>query len=142
MNSAILAKIFGRDQTWHGPCTVLMHGEASVASHGVDSLLGGGHKQYAPRVISGRVPADAICLTPDGLTLLIVQQQKIKQSTGEEVVKQTLTIADTAFVMGVEFMDTGNLALLGINPPMTRTMSGSHHGITPRPSVDNKQRTP
>lgn len=142
MNSAILAKIFGRDQTWHGPCTVLMHGEASVTTQGVDSLLGGGHKQYAPRVISGRIAADAICLTPDGLTLLIIQQQKIKQSTGEELVKQTLTIADTAFVMGVEFMDTGNLALLGVNPPMTRTQSGSHHGITPRPGADNRQKTP
>lgn len=142
MNAVILTKIFGRDQTWHGPCTVLMHGEAAVTTQGVDSLLGGGTKQYAPRVISGRVPADAICLTPDGLTLLIIQQQKTKQSTGEEIVKQTLTIADTAFVMGVEFLDTGNLALLGVNPPMTRTaMSGSHHGITPRPGSDNKQKT-
>jgi len=76
------------------------------------------------------------------LTLLIVQQQKLKQSTGEEIVKQTLTIADTAFVMGVEFTDTGNLALLGVNPPMTRSMSGSHHGITPKPGSDNKQKTP
>jgi hypothetical protein len=119
-----------------------MHGEAAVRNDGVDSLLGGGNKLFAPRVISGRVPADAICLTPDGLTLLIVQQQKIKQSTGEELVKQTLTIADTAFVMGVEFTDTGNLALLGVNPPMTRTQSGSHQGITPRPGVDNRQKTP
>jgi len=134
MNAALLNKIFGRDQQWHGPCTVLMHGEAAVTSHGVDSLLGGGTKQYAPRVISGRIQADAVCLLHDGSALLLVQQQKTKQNTGEETVKQLLTVADTAFVMGVEFPDTGNLSVLGVNPPATRlTSSGSHHGNTPPP---------
>jgi hypothetical protein len=134
MNSALLTKIFGRDQQWHGPCTVFMHGEAAVTTQGVDSLLGGGTKQYAPRVISGRVPADAVCLLHDGSALLLIQQQKTKQTTGEEVVKQLLIVADTAFVMGVEFPDTGNLATLGVNAPMTKTTTGSHHGITPRPA--------
>jgi len=138
MNSALLTKIFGRDQQWHGPCTVLMHGEAAVATQGVDSLLGGGTKQYAPRVISGRVQADTICLLHDGSALLLVQQQKNKQTTGEEVVRQILTVADTAFVMGVEFPDTGNLAVLGVNPPMTRTGTGSHHGNTPPPGSHRK----
>jgi hypothetical protein len=134
MNAALLSKIFGRDQQWHGPCTVLMHGEAAVTSHGVDSLLGGGTKQYAPRVISGRIQADAVCLLHDGSALLLVQQQKMKQTTGEETVKQLLTVADTSFVMGVEFPDTGNLSVLGVNPPATRlTSSGSHHGNTPPP---------
>src|SRR6266852_3146355 len=133
MNSALLTKIFGRDQQWHGPCTVLMHGEAAVTTQGMDSLLGGGTKQYAPRVISGRVTADAVCLLHDGSALLLIQQQKTKQSTGEELVKQFLTVADTAFVMGVEFPDTGSLAILGVNPP-TRTTTGSHHGTTSRPS--------
>jgi hypothetical protein len=133
MNAALLSKIFGRDQQWHGSCTVLMHGEAAVATHGVDSLLGGGTKQFAPRVISGRIVADAACLLQDGSALLLIQQQKTKQSTGEETVKQILIVADTAFVMGVEFPDTGNLALLGVNAPATRTSSGSHHGVTPPP---------
>jgi len=61
MNAGSTDEDFGRDQVWHGPCTVLMHGEAAVTTQGMDSLLGGGTKQYAPRVISGRVPADAIC---------------------------------------------------------------------------------
>ena len=100
MNAALLNKIFGRDQQWHGPCTVLMHGEAAIATQGVDSLLGGGTKQYAPRVISGRIVADAVCLLQDGSALLLIQQQKTKQSTGEEQIKQLLTVADTAFVMG------------------------------------------
>jgi hypothetical protein len=139
MNAALLSKIFGRDQQWHGPCTVLMHGEAAVTSHGVDSLLGGGTKQYAPRVISGRIQADAVCLLHDGSALLLVQQQKTKQNTGEETVKQLLTVADTAFVMGVEFPDTGNLSVLGVNPPATRlTSSGSHHGNTPPPGSNKR----
>jgi hypothetical protein len=138
MNAALLNKIFGRDQQWHGPCTVLMHGEAAIATQGVDSLLGGGTKQYAPRVISGRIVADAVCLLQDGSALLLIQQQKTKQSTGEEQVKQLLTVADTAFVMGVEFPDTGNLAVLGVNAPTTRTSSGSHHGITPPPGSNKK----
>jgi len=138
MNAALLNKIFGRDQQWHGPCTVLMHGEAAVATQGVDSLLGGGTKQYAPRVISGRIVADAVCLLQDGSALLLIQQQKTKQSTGEEQVKQLLTVADTAFVMGVEFPDTGSLAVLGVNAPLSRTASGSHHGITPPPGSNKK----
>jgi hypothetical protein len=138
MNAALLNKIFGRDQQWHGPCTVLMHGEAAIATQGVDSLLGGGTKQYAPRVISGRIVADAVCLLQDGSALLLIQQQKTKQSTGEEQVKQLLTVADTAFVMGVEFPDTGNLAVLGVNAPLPRTASGSHHGITPPPGSNKK----
>ena len=138
MNAALLNKIFGRDQQWHGPCTVLMHGEAAIATQGVDSLLGGGTKQYAPRVISGRIVADAVCLLQDGSALLLIQQQKTKQSTGEEQVKQLLTVADTAFVMGVEFPDTGSLAVLGVNAPLPRTSSGSHHGITPPPGANKK----
>ena len=138
MNAGLLSKIFGRDQQWHGPCTVLMHGEAAVTTQGVDSLLGGGTKQYAPRVISGRVPADAVCLLHDGSALLLIQQQKTKQTTGEELVKQLMVVADTAFVMGVEFPDVGNLAVLGVNAPATRTTSGSHHGITPPPGSNKK----
>src|SRR5713226_10099817 len=114
MNSAVLTKIFGRDQVWHGPCTVIMQGEAAVATQGVDSLLGGGTKQYAPRVISGRIVADAVCLLPETQALLILQQQKIKQSTGDERVQQLLTIADIANVMAIEFPDPGALAVLGV----------------------------
>src|SRR5260370_30402373 len=79
MNAAVLTKIFGRDQGWHGPCTVLMHGEAAVTTQGVDSLLGGRTKQYAPRVITCRVPAGAVRLTPAVLSVLIFQQQKLNQ---------------------------------------------------------------
>ena len=65
MNSALLVEIFGKDQSWHGPCTVITEGNAAVATQGTDSLMGGGIKQYAPRVISGRIMADAVCLLPE-----------------------------------------------------------------------------
>jgi hypothetical protein len=134
MNAALLVKILGKDQSWHGPCTVIMQGEAAVTTQGlVDSLLGGGTKQYAPRVISGRVVADAVCLLPEIQALLILQQQKIKASTGDERVQQLLTIADISYIMAIEFQDTGALAVLGVPAPMVRTSGGSHHGTSHRP---------
>jgi hypothetical protein len=134
MNSALLVKIFGKEHSWHGPCTVIMQGEAAVATQGVDSLLGGGTKQYAPRVISGRIVADAVCLLPESQALLVLQQQKIKQTTGDERVQQLLTVADIANVMAIEFPDPGALAVLGVAAPMIRTGSGgSHHGTAHRP---------
>jgi len=121
MNFALLEKVFGKDQNWHGPCTVITQGNAAVTTHGTDSLMGGGIKQYAPRVISGRIMADAVCLLPESQALLILQQQKLRQSTGEERVQQLLTVADTSHVMAIEFPDLGTLALLGITAPMVRT---------------------
>jgi hypothetical protein len=134
MNSALLLRVFGRDQQWHGACTVIMDAEAAVATLGVDSILGGGAKQYAPRMISGRIEADAACLLADGSALLIVQQQKVKLNTGEESLKQRVTIADAAHVVAVEFHDTQCLGKLGVSMPVVRT-SGSHQGIQHRPTV-------
>ena len=121
MNSALLVKIFGKDQSWHGPCTVITQGNAAVVTQGTDSLRGGGIKQYAPRVISGRIMADAVCLLPESQTLLILQQQKLRQAAGEERVQQLLTVVDTSYVMAIEFPDPGTLALLGTTAPMVRT---------------------
>ncbi len=132
MNSGLVVKIFGQDQRWHGPCTVIMDSDAAVATLGVDSILGGGAKQYAPRMISGRIIADAVCLLQDGAALLILQNQKFKQSTGEESIKQLLTIADVNHVVAIEFPDTGTLAILGLTAPLTRT-TGSHPGTQRSP---------
>src|SRR5947209_8975708 len=106
MHVELLARIFGRDQSWHGPCTLIMDCEAAVATLGVDSLLGGGAKQYAPRMVSGRIPADQVCLLQGGQALVFLQQHKIRQASGEETIKQTLTLADPAHVVAVEFSDT------------------------------------
>ena len=55
MNVPLLEKIFGRDQRWQGPCTVIVNAEAALYALGQDSIVGGGAKQYAPRMISGRI---------------------------------------------------------------------------------------
>src|ERR1700686_859244 len=109
MDIALLGKLFGREQRWHGPCTVILDAEATMYALGQDAIVGGGAKQYAPRMISGRVMADSVCLTADGTALLLLQQQKIRQQTGEEIVKQTLTITDPAHVVALEFLDAGPL---------------------------------
>ena len=44
MNAGLLGKLFGRDQLWHGPCTVILDAEAGVYALGVDSIVSGGAK--------------------------------------------------------------------------------------------------
>lgn len=132
MNASLLVKMFGREQRWHGPCVIVLDAEASVQSLGVDSILGGGAKQYAPRMVSGRVNADAVCLVQDGSAIVALQQQKMRASTGEETIKQTLIVADAANVVSVEFSDTSMLTNLGLSIPSFR-LGGSHHGTQPRP---------
>jgi hypothetical protein len=135
MDAALLTKLFGRDQRWHGPSTVILDAEAAYYALGQDTLLGGGTKHYAPRMISGRVLADAVCLLEDGSALLLLQQQKYRQATGEEVVKQFLMIADPDHVVAVEFADTTALTTLGLLPPpnLRPPGSGSHPGTQLRP---------
>jgi hypothetical protein len=132
MNAVLLGKIFGREQRWLGPCVVVMNAEAAVQALGTDSIIGGGAKSYAPRMVSGRIFADACCLTQDGTALIILQQQKFRASTGEEKIQQTLIIGDTANIVAVEFPDTNVLANLGLTAPVIRPTGSSHHG-TPRP---------
>ena len=133
MDAGLLGKIFGRDQRWHGPCTVILDAEAALLAMGSDSIVGGGAKQYAPRLVSGRVVADAVCLVQDGSALLLLQQQRIRQQTGEDLLKQTLTVADPTHVVAVEFSDTSALAALGLTSPSIRPSSGSHPGLYVRP---------
>lgn len=135
MDTGLLLKLFGNDQRWHPPCTIIVNAEASHYTLGQDALLGGGAKQYAPRIISGRIQADAVCLVRDAAALLIYQQLKQRQQTGEEVTRQTLMVVDPGHVVSVEFSDTNALAALGVGPPVSFThASGSHPGITPRPN--------
>lgn len=118
MNTALLGKIFGSEQRWLGACTIVLDADATVQTTGVDSIVGGGAKSYAPRLVSGRIAADAVCLVPgDGSALVILQQQKTRGSSGEETVKQALIIADVAHVVAVEFPDMQPLANLGLTLP-------------------------
>src|SRR5262245_31976111 len=113
MDAALLRKLFGQDQHWHGPCTVILDAEDGIQNIGVDSIVSACSKMYAPRRVSGRSPADSVCLLQDGSALLIMQQQRIRQQTGEEIVKQTLTVAATSHLVAVEFYDTAPLLALG-----------------------------
>jgi len=120
MDLDLLHKVFGRDQAWHGPCTLIVDCEAAVATLGIDTLLGGGAKQYAPRMVSGRIPADSVCLLKDGRALVFLQQHRIRQPSGEEIIRQTLTLADPAHVVALEFADTNALGVLGLSMPVGR----------------------
>lgn len=132
MDLALLRKLFDRESRWQGPCTLILDAEATVQPVGPDSMGASATKSYAPRAVSGRVPADAVHLTADGMALVAVQQQKIRQATGEEVLKSLLTVADPARIIAVEFTDLAPLAALGITPPPLR--AASHPGSNFRPA--------
>ncbi|MGE3804250.1 MAG: hypothetical protein AB7K24_06225 [Gemmataceae bacterium] len=131
MNAGLLVKLFGREQRWMGACTIILNADANIQQQGTDSIVGGGAKSYAPRMVSGRILADAVCLLQDASALIIIQQSKHRAPTGEEKVLQMMTIADTAAVVAIEFSDTAALPGLGLSSPPIRT-TGSHHG-TSRP---------
>src|SRR5438309_2088297 len=62
MNVKLLGKLFGIDGRWSGPCTVIVDADADVQSISNDSIVQGGMKSFAPRLITGRVTADAVRL--------------------------------------------------------------------------------
>jgi len=134
MDAGLLAKMLGHNQEWQGACTVVLDADASVHAVGNDSIQGGGAKTYAPRCISGRVIADSVCLLKDGSALVVMQQHKIRQATGEDTIKQLLTVIDPRSVVAIEFPDVMPLVLqaLGVGIPPVRP-SGSHTGVATRP---------
>jgi hypothetical protein len=134
MDAALLIKLFGREQAWHGPCTVVVIADASVQAVAFDSVGGGGAKVYAPRVISGRIAADSACLLKDASALILMQQHKIRQATGEDTIKQVLTTVDPTRVVAVEFPDNTFLTIFGLTAPVIKS-SGSHPG-THRPAYE------
>src|SRR5260370_12471615 len=123
LDSAILTKIFGNDQSWQGPCTVILDAEASVQTLGADSIGASATKSYAPRLVSGRILADSVCFLADQKALLAVQLQKTRHPTGEEVIRPTLTIMDPARVVAVEFFHTAPLTNLEVRQPHLRHRS-------------------
>jgi hypothetical protein len=131
MEAAVLTKLLGREQHWHGPCTILVASEASVQLGGTDAVGGGGAKTYAPRVVSGRVQADSVCVLHDGSALIALQQQKSRQATGEETIRHQMTVLSSAHVVGLEFPDAVLLSALGVTTtptpiPAARSSSGLH----------------
>jgi hypothetical protein len=120
MNAKLLGKYFGTDRQWRGPCVVVLSADAAIQATGNDSILHGGAKSYAPRLISGRVHADAACLLPDENAVLLVQTQRIRQATGEDLTQRTLVVVDLEHVAAVEFPDIEPLAAFGVGPPPGR----------------------
>lgn len=120
MDAALLAKFFGTQSAWHGPCVIVLDAPAAVQTAGADAVAQGGQKVFAPRLVSGRVPADAVCLLQEHHALLIVMQTKVRSQTGEESVRQSLLVADAQRVIGVEFADTAHLTALGLTPPIVK----------------------
>jgi hypothetical protein len=115
MNAALLAKYFGNDRTWRGPCIVILDAHANIQASGSDSIVQGGTKNYAPRMISGRVSADFACLFED--SLLLVQTHRIRQATGEDLQQDTLIVVALPHVAAVEFPDLAALKAFGLSNP-------------------------
>jgi hypothetical protein len=124
MDLPLLTKLFGTDSAWQGPCTVVILADATVETVGGDSLLTGGVKNYAPRLVSGRLSADAICLLADHRVLVLVQQVKQRLQTGEERIKQTALIVDITQVAAVEFAELSVLKTLGLSTPTVKPGTG------------------
>ncbi len=120
MNAKLLGKYFGADRQWRGPCIVVLAADAAIQTSGADSIIQGGTKSYAPRLISGRVPADSACLLADEDALFLVQTQRIRQATGEDLTQRTLVVVDLEHVAAIEFADIESLAAFGVGPPPGR----------------------
>jgi hypothetical protein len=117
MNVRLLAKYFGADRQWRGPCVVIVTADAAIQTSGQDNILQGGTKSWAPRLISGRVQADSACLLTEEQALLLLQVQRIRQATGQDITQRTLLIVDLSHVAAVEFPDAAALAAFGVSPP-------------------------
>ena len=134
MDVGLMRKIFGATQEWYGACTVIIDGEVTVQAVGTDAIGVGGAKFYAPRTISGRIAAEAVCMLKDGSSLVLLQQQRSKSATGEEVIKQTLTVTAPEHVGAVEFTDAVPVVLqtLGLSMPAFKAHA-SQSGLLIRP---------
>jgi hypothetical protein len=117
MHPGLLTRYFGTDRQWRGPCVVILDAEATIQTTGSDSIVQSGAKVYSPRLISGRVTADAACLLADEEALLLVNSQRIRQATGEDQLQQTLFVVSLRHVAAVEFPDVSALKAFGVSPP-------------------------
>jgi hypothetical protein len=117
MNADLLSRCLGRDRQWRGPCVVILDAEANVQASGADAIVHSGAKVYAPRIISGRVHADFVCLLADENSILIVQSHRIRQASGEDLQQDNLLIVSLAHVAAIEFSDLSPLKALGVGPP-------------------------
>ena len=136
MHPGLLLKLFGNTHQWHGPCTVMLDADATIQTSGSDSIVNAGIKNYAPRLISGRVAADAVCYMPGEQALVLVQFNRIRQSGGEDQIKPTYYVADQSHVAAVEFSEGSLLETLGLTAPPSGKLpppSGRHPVVAAKP---------
>lgn len=117
MHPGVLGKLFGVDNRWSGPCTVLLDADADVQPVGSDSIVQGGIKSYAPRLITGRIQASHVRWLADTTTLLVVQNHVVRQHTGEDILNQKLFVVDAAHIAAIEFSDLKALSTLDVPAP-------------------------
>jgi hypothetical protein len=117
MNAQLLTKLFGTDGRWCGGCTVILNAEANIQPISNDVIVTGGIKSFAPRLITGRIAADAVKLLPEMSTLLLIQKTVIRQQTGDDLIKRTLSIVDVNHVVAIEFAELDALDRLGVAAP-------------------------
>lgn len=117
MNAGLLARYFGTDRQWKGPCVAIVDSDATIQSTGSDAIMHGGAKVFAPRTTSGRVPADHACFLPEEQTLLLVQTHRIRQAGGEDLHQNTLLAVSLAHLVALEFSDLSPLKAWGLAEP-------------------------
>ncbi|MBX7102840.1 MAG: hypothetical protein K1X57_02085 [Gemmataceae bacterium] len=121
MQTSVLAKLFGVDRVWHGPCTIVVDADVTIQVSGTDAIMNAGAKMYAPRLISGRVAADNVAYLPDDGTLTVVQWVRIRQAAGQDQFQQTVLVIDSEHIAAVEFTEGTNFAALGLPDPPVPT---------------------
>jgi hypothetical protein len=117
MHTGLLCKLFGKDKKWHGPCVAVLDADATIQTSGTDSIVNAGMKTYAPRLISGRLPADAVCFLPEESALVLIQVTRIRQSAGEDQIKQTYFVVDPEHIAAFEFAESSPVKSLGLTEP-------------------------
>ena len=123
MDAGFLDRLLGGSRRWAGPCTVILDAEAAVKTPGPDSVVAGGQKQYAPRVSTGRLTADAVMLLKEEGVLLITEQVRFKDNVGVSHTKQTLAVVGVGHVVGLEYDHINVLKTLNVPdpPPLQNT---------------------
>jgi hypothetical protein len=121
MDAGFLERLLSGSRTWSGPCVVITNASSDINVPGPDSVIAGGQRFYAPRVATGRLVADAVLLLKEDGVLLVVDQHRYKDGTGQTRLKQRLSIVGLQHVVGLEFDHVGALGILGIgDPPAVR----------------------
>jgi hypothetical protein len=117
VDAGFLERLLGQSRTWSGPCVVILDAAAAINTPGPDAIIVGGQKQYAPRVPTGRIPADAVILLKEEQALVVVEQQYHKDNTGQTRIKRQISVVDVNWVVGLEYTNTAPLKMLGLSEP-------------------------